>query len=115
MSYGEAKPLEPGDNTCGTKFPDCKSMYLNNLSADEKTTFRGYASSENTQFKNAYDRYVAWAAALGEKPWESGRVSSAIRLTESMSGSNVVTIVIAISTVCLAAFGGYFIFKKKHQ
>ena len=44
------------------------------LSETEQNNFKGYASSETAQFKNAYERYVAWAAALGQKPWEEGTV-----------------------------------------
>ena len=61
MSFGPANPGVAGDRTCGDaeKFPAMKSMYLNDLSEGEQSTFRGYASSATAQFKNAYDRYVA--------------------------------------------------------
>ena len=42
----------------------------------------------------------------------SGRISL---ITDSMGGTSTTVIIIAISATCLAAFGGYFLFKKKHQ
>lgn len=101
-----------GDND---RFPAMKAVYLG-LSPAEQTTFQGYVSSGTTQFKNAYDRYTAWARALGENPWAEGKASSAIALFEDTAKTTgTVIIVIVISAVSLAAIGGYFLFRKKKE
>ncbi|GEM_PF-4969355 len=111
MGMGE-NPGHCGDND---RFPAMKAVYLG-LSSAEQTTFQGYVSSETAQFKNAYDRYTAWARALGENPWAEGKVSSAIALFgEASKTTGTVIIVIAISAVSLAAIGGYFLFRKKKE
>lgn len=73
MGFGE----NPESGHCGEsdRFPAMRSMYLS-LSKAEQETFQGYASSSVDQFKNAYDRYISWAKALGENPWANEKASS---------------------------------------
>ena len=100
--------------TCGSRFPDMKTMYLDNLSAGEKSTFQSYASSSITEFKNAYDRYVAWAAALGQKPWELGAVGGArIVFGGNIENTNTIAIIVIISLVSVTAIGGFFFIRKR--
>lgn len=73
MGFGE----NPESGHCGDsdRFPAMRSMYLS-LSGIEQETFQGYASSSVDQFKNAYNRYINWAKALGENPWANEKASS---------------------------------------
>lgn len=73
MGFGE----NPESGHCGDsdRFPAMRSMYLS-LSGTEQETFQGYASSSVDQFKNAYNRYINWAKALGENPWANEKASS---------------------------------------
>lgn len=109
MGLGE-NPGHCGDNN---RFPAMKTLFLS-LSSAEKTIFQGYASSGVSQFKNAYDRYVAWARALGENPWAEGKANNAALLlgVSTKTTSNVVIIVV-ISLVSLSAIGGYFYLRRR--
>ena len=113
MSYGPATPGEPGDGSCESKFEDAKSMYLNDLSPSEQTKFRGYATSDVDQFKNAYDRYIAWAAALGEKEWESGKVSGAPYVIGSTDSNNLIVIVSIVSLISASTLVGLIVIKRR--
>lgn len=112
MSFGST----PSTGHCGDndRFPAMKSIYLNKLNATEKSTFQSYVSSSEAQFKNAYDRYVAWARALGENPWAEGKANNAALLlgVSAKTTSNVVIIVV-ISLVSLSAIGGYFYLRRR--
>ncbi len=100
-----------GDND---RFPAMRTIYLG-LASGEQTIFRGYASSGTAQFQNAYNRYTAWARALGENPWANEKLS-AIRISTLMNASNSTSIIIiAMAVICVASVGGYFIFKRKRQ
>ncbi|MCQ2802839.1 MAG: hypothetical protein MJ225_04145 [Bacilli bacterium] len=96
------------------KFPAMKAMYLG-LEAGEQAKFQGFETSEIDQFKNAYDRYVAWARALGEKPWEAGKVGvnafSVLGINSSNSSTVIIVIVAALLTATVCA--GYFFYRKK--
>lgn len=101
-----------GDND---RFPAMRTIYLG-LSESEQTVFQGYASSGTDQFRNAYNRYTAWARALGENPWANAKANSRIVLSSITGGNTSSTLVIvAISAVSLAAVGGYFLFRKKKE
>ncbi len=97
-----------------SKFPAMKTIFLG-LSSAEQTTFKNYATSEEDQFKNAYDRYVAWAAACGQKPWEAGAVSGAASLPFNTSVNNTAstTSAILIAVAAAVAIGGFILLKKK--
>ena len=112
MSLGEWEG-HCGDND---RFPAMKAIFLG-LSSSEKTTFQGYASSGEAQFKNAYDRYTAWARALGENPWAEGKLSAAIRMFGSLSSeaSNNLMIIVIISSVTVLSIGGYFFLRRKKE
>ena len=100
---------------CGDadRFPAMKSIFLG-LSPSEQTAFQGYASSSTDQFRNAYERYVAWATALGEKPWESGKVSgSPMVFANGTESANFVPIIVIVSLVSVTAIGGLFFIKKR--
>ena len=111
MSFSESA------GTCGNndRFPAMKSMYLTKLSAGEKSKFQGFASSKVTLFKNGYDRYIAWAAALGQKPWEEGAVHEAFTPLSINDGGDgtTVALVVVMSVVSITAIGGFFFMKKK--
>ena len=101
-------------NTCGSRFPDMKTMYLDNLSESEKSTFLSYASSPITDFKDAYDRYVAWAAALGQKPWELGAVGGMRTLFANDSKTRtLVPIIVIVSIVSMTTVGCLLFIKKR--
>lgn len=113
MSFG----TNPQSGTCGDgRFANAKNMFLNQLSSSEKNIFQGYHSDGNMQFRNAYNRYVAWAAALGQNPWSSGAAnSSAILLRLNQETTNSVAILIFISIVSISSVGGYFFYKKRKE
>ena len=98
-----------------SKFPAMKAIFLG-LSGDEKSAFQGYATSKVDQFKNAYDRYVAWASACGEKPWEEGKTSGSIgimnRVSEDSTASTTVATVMA-SVIAISTAAGFVFLKKK--
>lgn len=112
MSLGEY------EGHCGDddRFPAMRTMYLG-LDASEQSKFQGFETSETAQFKNAYDRYVAWARALGKKPWEDGEVNatalSLLGINESNSSTAIIVVIAALLTVGLCA-GYAFYRKKKH-
>ena len=112
MSYGEYV------GHCGDedRFPLCKGKFLA-MDPSEKTTFEGYASSSETQFKNAYLRYTSWASALGQKPFEEGSVNSAYLnlIFGGQSSSNTTIIVVVVVGVATLAVGGYFLLRKKKE
>lgn len=98
-----------------SKFPAMKTIFLG-LSASEKSTFQGYENSTEDQFKNAYLRYVAWAAACGEKPWESGKVGTArIISIGNNENTNTIAIIVIISLVSVTAIGGFFFIRKRRE
>ncbi len=111
MSFGSS----PTSGTCGDgRFTYARNMFLNQLSTSDKTIFQGYASSSVSQFKNAYDRYVAWARALGENPWAEGKANnSAILLGMTKETTTNVAIIVVISLVSLSAIGGYFLLRRR--
>lgn len=112
MSYGPASM--PSDGSCGSKFATCKEMFLTNLDATEKSIFEGYVSSDVDQFKNAYLRYVAWAAALGEQPWEAGKVAASNFVLQNGDLSNNSIIVITIiSLVSVSSICALLVIKKR--
>ncbi len=101
--------------TCGNndRFPAMKAIFLNNLNGTEKSNFQGFVSSEITLFNNGYRRYVAWANALKQKPWEEGAASGAvIPSVFGDNGSSAIPVVIT-AVVALGAVGGFFLIKKK--
>lgn len=103
---------------CGDadRFPAMKTIFLS-LTSAEKTIFQGYVSSSTDQFKNAYERYTAWARALGEKPWEEGKVSHALQLSifnDSSTSSSIIIIAI-IASLSILSVGAYFFFKKSKK
>ena len=102
-----------GDND---RFPAMKTIFIG-LTSAEQTTFKGYVSSETSQFKNAYDRYVAWASALGENPWAAGKLSVRFSVISGINPENTSTalIVIIASTVTILSVGGYFLLRRKKQ
>ena len=100
MNFSES-PGHCGDND---RFPAMRTIYLG-LSSDEKTIFQGYASSSTSQFKNAYDRYTAWARALGENPWANSKAAvDGFSPFNRMSGDddNNITTIIIISASSVA-------------
>lgn len=109
---------------CGDseRFPAMKTIFLG-LDSSEKTIFQGYASSEIGQFSNAYNRYVAWASALGENPWAAGKVSNAIKNFSPLSlfgedGINLslVVIIVASSVALLSVTAlSILVIKKRKQ
>ena len=113
MSFG----ANPQSGTCGDgRFANAKNMFLNQLSSSEKNIFQGYHSDGNMQFRNAYNRYVAWAAALGENPWSSGSANNAAFLLRlNQEKSNSVAILIIISLISITSVGGYFFYKKRKE
>ena len=112
MSFGSS----PASGTCQDRFPNARNMFLNQLSASEKAIFQGYHSDGNMQFRNAYFRYVAWAAALGEDPWSSGKANSGklIAAIATKETGNVVGIVI-ISLISVSTIGAYFFLRKRKE
>lgn len=113
MSFG----ANPQSGTCGDgRFANAKNMFLNQLSSSEKSIFQGYHSDGNMQFRNAYNRYVAWAAALGQNPWSSGAAnSSAFLLRLNQETTNSLAVLIFISIVSISSVGGYFFYKKRKE
>lgn len=112
MSYGDS----PVEGECGLRFPDCKAIFLS-LPSDEQAVFQGYDVSEVTRFKNGYDRYVAWAQALGQKPWEEGSLSSSIftLFGNNSEANTAIMVVVIISLVSLTAVGGFFFYRKRRH
>ena len=112
MSFGSS----PASGTCGDRFPNARNMFLNQLSGSEKTIFQGYHSDGNMQFRNAYNRYVAWARALGEDPWSSGKANSAAMMIGLNSQTtNTVAILVIISLASVTAIGGYFFIRRRKE
>lgn len=109
MSYGEY------EGHCGDedRFPVCKEKFLD-MDPTEQAKFEGFASSEVAQFKNAYDRYVAWASALHQKPFEEGTTSSSmINIMSDGQNSDFIIIIAIISSVTLISTGLLLFLKKR--
>lgn len=102
---------------CGDtdRFPAMKTIYLG-LDSSEQTVFQSYGSLTAGQFRNAYDRYTAWARALGENPWATGKALKAnILLGNTFENSSATLIIVIVSTLAVAAIGGYFFIRRKHE
>ena len=101
-----------GDND---RFPAMKTIYLG-LSSEEQSTFQGYASSDVDQFKNAYERYTAWASALGENPWAEGKASYIRVLSGSITeNGGAPLIIVVLSMTLVGSFAGYYFLRKKRK
>lgn len=102
---------------CKTLFAGMKSMFLS-LGETAQAAFIAYGSlddtEENAQFLGAYRRYVAWAAALSEKPFEEGKVSASgfFGLADSESG-NLVVIVTIVSVISVSTLAALIVLKKR--
>ena len=123
MSFGPANPGVDGDHSCLTRFGDMKTIFLGLSDGtvdpldNEQAKFRGFVSeTEGTQFRNAYDRYVAWAAANGVDPWTNGG-SGGGRLVNFANNetTNIVVIITIVSLVSLSAVGGFFFIRKRKE
>ena len=112
MKFG-ANP-ESGHCQENDRFPAARSMYLNNLSSSEKSKFQGFSNSSTSQFKNGYDRYVAWARALGQNPWAEGAANNIrlFALVDQQTSSSILIITL-VSLVSVSAIGGYFFIRRK--
>ena len=99
MGFGE----NPESGHCGESdhFPAMRSMYLS-LSGAEQETFQGYASSSVDQFKNAYNRYINWAKALGENPWANEKASSNFAPLSIVDNGDSSTFIIMIVVTSLS-------------
>jgi len=107
--------LSEYEGHCGDpdRFPAMKQFYLEQLSETEQSNFRGYATSEVEQFKNAYDRYVAWAAALHQKPWEAGEIVASQYVISSTDSNNLVVIVSIVSLISASTLVGLIVIKRR--
>lgn len=107
--------LSEYEGHCGDsdRFPAMKQFYLEQLSETEQSNFRGYATSEVEQFKNAYDRYVAWAAALHQKPWEAGEIAASQYVISSTDSSNLIVIVSIVSLISASTLVGLIVIKRR--
>ena len=103
---------------CETLFAGMKSMFLS-LGETAQNAFIAYGSLEDTeqnaQFLGAYRRYVAWAAALGEKPFEEGKVSASgfYGLMDSRESGNLVVIVAIVSVISVSTLAALIVIKKR--
>ena len=110
MSLGEY-PEHCGDSG---RFPLCKEKFLA-MDSTEQGKFEDYGTSEIKQFQDAYNRYTAWARALGEKPFENGKISSPVLNVINLNKDNntgIIVIVIA-TAISLTAVAGFFFFRKR--
>ena len=112
MSFG-ANP-ESGHCEEASRFPYSKTMFLTQLSSSEQSKFQDYADSDVDQFKNAYLRYVAWAAASHEKPWEAGKTSGApYVLSSTQESNNLIVIVSIVSLISASTLIGLIVIKRR--
>lgn len=91
---------------CKEKFPIAKDAYLNLMSSEGREWF---AFNE----QNAYERYVAWAAALNENPFENS--PAAAYTLFSSDDETTAWAAAAIMTIVTAAAGALFIAYKKRK
>lgn len=82
---------------CNTRFADYKTQVLA-FSAAEKDKIQ---NGTDTNIVNARARYLAWAAALGERPWEAGLVAVNQTVNNESNNINIIFIIIAIFGVAL--------------
>lgn len=68
------------------------------FSAAEKDKIQ---NGTDTNIVNARARYLAWAAALGERPWEAGLVAVNQTVNNESNNINIIFIIIAIFGVAL--------------
>lgn len=119
MSYGGTDIANEGKCISESRYSTCKDMF-SALSADERRAFLSFATSQESQFRNAYDRLVAWAAANGEYLTEdaNGPVFSGSnnRITLFNKNSNNNTcIILIVSIAALSAISGYVFYKKRKE
>ena len=102
--------------TCGNaeRFPACRS-YLLALSSSEQNTFKGYGTSGNSTQKAAYNRYVDWAAALGQDPWSNASVNPSKLNVKADSSMDYIYVILVVSIISSASLVGYFLLRKKKE
>lgn len=87
--------------------------HFNQLNAHQRSLL-----SSNSAYTAEWARLSAWATANGESLNTTTNTLSAIRIAGllNVGGSvNTTIIIVAISSVSLAAVGGYFLFRKKKE
>ena len=112
MQFGE----NPSAGHCGDndRFPAMKLIYLS-LSPEEQATFQNYEFSSTAQFKNAFDRYVDWAAALSQDPWSNGGAGAREVVDLNNNQGYTVAIIVVVSLISLTAVGAFFFIRKKKE
>jgi len=128
MSFGTPDGLgyESSDACKGSdKYPSCLSMF-NSLSEGEQDAFIAYKASSTDQFKNAYDRMLAWSKAnnLKDDAFRVKAISAeAIYGAYIGVGNSIVNfssesapiIIIVISATSMVALLGLYISQKKKR
>ena len=100
------------EGQCITLFSGMKEIFLG-LSDGEKAIFQGYENSSEAQFKNAYLRYVAWAAHLHQKPWEEGAVAGSPYVVGGTDSNNLIIIVSIVSLISASTLVGLIVIKRR--
>lgn len=91
---------------CIARFPGFKATVL----AFDAIELAKIQNGTSTAITNARTRYLAWAAALGEKPWEEGLVG--LHVSDDEKTTNVNLIIIIAITGCFFVALIYFRDKK---
>lgn len=97
---------------CEALFSDMKEIFLG-LSPTEQVAFIAYENSEEDQFKDAYLRYVAWAAHLHQKPWEEGEIAPSQYVVSSTDSNNLIVIVSIVSLISASTLVGLIVIKRR--
>ncbi|MGI6714326.1 MAG: hypothetical protein ACOX3K_04730 [Bacilli bacterium] len=83
---------------CVDKFPTFKTQVL----AFETLELLKIQNGTDPHIVDARARYLAWAAALGEKPWEAGTVGHIVTDTEKNSNVNAIIIITIVGCSLVA-------------
>ena len=114
MSDYPGTPGQAGPGWCNDEehhyYSTAKAAY-NSLNEHQKALFVG-----NSAYAAEFARLSAWAAA-NKEAFNSSNVLGAIKNVSFIgdSGNSTTLVIILVSTVGVAAMGGYFLFKKKKQ
>lgn len=86
---------------CTTRFAAYKDQFLNDFTQIEKDKLQ---NGTDANIVNARARYLAWATALGEKPWEAGATPVYTMANHDMNLSFIFVVIITVLSLAALTY-----------